>query len=96
MSKLGLMDKSHTPWESDKHDTAWQVGYGDNGAGVCWWIGAYVFDMFDAFVLDLFGTQCLSSVFHRHLGSLPSFIVLVSACICRLSRSVLIGYCQTL
>ena len=25
MSKLGLMDKSHTPWESDKHDIAWQV-----------------------------------------------------------------------
>ncbi|KAF5841807.1 hypothetical protein DUNSADRAFT_11123 [Dunaliella salina] len=24
MSKLGLMDKSHTPWESDKHDIAWQ------------------------------------------------------------------------
>lgn len=25
MSKLGLMDKSHTPWESDRHDIVWQV-----------------------------------------------------------------------
>jgi len=34
ISKLGLMDKNHTPWESDKHDTVWQVWGGGKGACV--------------------------------------------------------------